>query len=285
MEVICLDNGLITKGEHSYNLAATLVKALSRRNLRHRVFGLRALDPSIIRELGAIPHFTRSLYDNAAASREEKRLRPIASILKGALAGGPAGSERRTWAALNETFEEDLDALPPGVWNFKNLVVVPSISQNQILGLIRFLLRQPQERLPRVVCQLMFPPSWTPWGEVSRHSQQFYRDAFGLARPLLDHSLFFTVENEAMQALFAKKFGIHANILPMPFAGSPRKETGDGVTRLGFLAIRNAIRASPSCRGRSSSASVNSRVLNSSSKFSTVAGNIVPLKPNVPCVR
>jgi glycosyltransferase involved in cell wall biosynthesis len=235
MEIICLDNGLITKGEHSYNLAATLAKALSKRNMRYRVFGLRALDPWIIGEIGAIPHFARSLYDNAGASREEKRLWPIARIFRGAFAGKSANFERKTWSQLNETFEEDLEALPPGVWNFKNLVVVPSVSQNQILGLIRFLLRQPQERLPRVVCQLMFPPSWTPWGEVSHHGQQFYGEAFGMAGPLLEHSLFFTVENEAMQALFAKKFGIRANILPIPFAGSPRKEIGDGMVRLGFF--------------------------------------------------
>ena len=235
MEIICLDNGLITKGEHSYNLAANLAKALSRRNLRHRVFGLRALDPSIIREIGAIPHFARSLYDNAGASRKEKRLWPTAAIIRGALVGGPVNLEQKARVVLNETFEKDLDALPPGVWNFENLVVVPSVSQNQILGLIRFLLRRPQEQLPRVVCQLMFPPSWTPWGEVSRYGQQFYQDAFGLAGPLLDHSLFFTVENEAMQSLFANKFGIRANILPIPFAGSPHKETGDGVVRLGFF--------------------------------------------------
>jgi glycosyltransferase involved in cell wall biosynthesis len=38
-----------------------------------------------------------------------------------------------------------------------------------------------------------------------------------------------------MHALFEKDFGIRAKILPIPFDGSPRKETGDGTMRLGFF--------------------------------------------------
>ena len=235
MEVIFLDNGLISKGEHSYALAAKLAEALSRRNLRYRMFGVQSLDRSIAEELGASPHFKRSLYDGEDLSRDEQRLRAFAAIFRGAWARGPIRSERKTWTSLNNSFEEDLGTLPPGVWKSDNLVIMPAISQNQILGLIRYLLRQPQERLPRVVCQFMFPPSWTPWGQVSRHGEQFYRDAFRLAAPLLDRVLFFTVENKAMQALLKQDFGIGAEILPIPFDGSPRKETGDGTVRLGFF--------------------------------------------------
>lgn len=235
MEVIFLDNGLIGKGGHSYNLAAKLAEGLSRRNLRYRMFGLQALDQSIVEELGAIPHFKRSLYDGVDFSRNEKRLGSITALFRGARARGPIRSEKDTAIALNETFEEDLGTLPPEVWKSDNLVIVPAISQNQILGLIRYLLRQPQERLPRVVCHLMFPPNWTPWGKIARYGERYYRGAFRLAAPLLDRFLFFTVENEAMQALFEKNFGIRAKILPIPFDGSPRKETHEGTVRLGFF--------------------------------------------------
>ena len=74
MEVIFLDNGLISKGEHSYALAAKLAEALSRRNLRYRMFGVHSLDRSIAEELGASPHFKRSLYDGEDLSRDEQRL-------------------------------------------------------------------------------------------------------------------------------------------------------------------------------------------------------------------
>ena len=235
VEVICLDNGLISNGEHSYNLAVKLIGTLSRRNLRSRIFGVQAMDQSIVEELGAIAHFKRSLYESMGSSYGEKQLRSVAAVFRGGRTSGPSRSERNTWKALNQAFEKDLGALPADVWKFNNLVIVPAISQNQILGLIRYLLREPRERLPQVVCHLMFPPTWTPWGEVAEHGEQFYRDAFHLAAPLLDRVLFFTVENKAMQALLKQDFGISAEILPIPFDGSPRKETGDGTVRLGFF--------------------------------------------------
>jgi glycosyltransferase involved in cell wall biosynthesis len=235
MEVIFLDNGLISQGEHSYTLAAKLAGALSRRNLRYRMFGVQSLDRSITEELGASPHFKRSLYDGEDFSRAEQKLRSLTAIFRGRRASGPIRSERKTWATLNASFEEDLGSLPSCVWNSDNLVVVPAISQNQILGLIRYLLRQPEERLPRVVCQFMFPPHWTPWGQVGRRGEEYYRDAFRLADPLLDRFLFFTVENKAMQALLKRDFGIRAEILPIPFDGSPRTENRDGTVRLGFF--------------------------------------------------
>ena len=235
MEVIFLDNGLTSKGEHSYNLAAKLAGALTRRNLRYHIFGLQGLDQSIAGELGAIPHFRRSLYDGVDFSLGEKSLRSIAAIFRGARSRGPIRSERKTWVALNKTFQEDLGTLPPGVWKSNNLVIVPAISQNQLSGLVRFLLRQPQERLPCVVCHLMFPPRWTPWGQVAAQGERFYQDAFRLAAPLTGRILFFTVENKAMQELFRQDFGIHAKILPIPFDGSPRKEKRESTVRLGFF--------------------------------------------------
>jgi glycosyltransferase involved in cell wall biosynthesis len=235
MEVVFLDNGLTGKGEHSYNLAAKLAEALSRRKLRYRIFGFQALDQSIAAELGAIPHFQRSLYDGVDLSRGERCLRSVAAIFQAGQVGGSIRSERKTWRALNKTFERDLVSLPSSIWNSDNLVIVPAISQNQIMGLIRFLLRQPQEHLPRVICQLMFQPGWTPWGQVSLYGEQFYREAFRLAAPLIGRALFFTTENEAMAALYRNGFGIEANILPIPFDGSPRTETGEAAVRLGFF--------------------------------------------------
>jgi glycosyltransferase involved in cell wall biosynthesis len=235
MEVICLDNGLIGKGEHSYNLAAKLAGELSRRNLRYRLFGLQTMDQSIVEELGAIPHFQHSLYDGVDFSERKQRFRSRAAFIPGFPARGVTRSEKETAIALNETFKQDFETLPAEVWRSDNLMIVPAISQNQILGLIRCLLRQPRERLPRVVCQLMFPPNWTPWGQAARRGKRYYKEAFRLAAPLLDRFLFFTVENEAMQARFWKDFGVRAKILPIPFDGSPRTETPDGGVRFGFF--------------------------------------------------
>ena len=236
MELILIDSGLVNKTGHHYTLAKTVSGALARRKLRYRIFGLIGLDTSIAAEIGAIPHFIRSPYECVRFSRNEKRLRSFAAIFRGAPAGGsPYFSERRTWKQLNETFEGDLEGLPADVWQRDNLVVVLTITQNQILGLVRFLRARPRDPAPRVVCNLMLPPSFLSWGAVSAHGEKFYRAAFKLAAPLIGRSLFFTVDNEAMRTLYRKDFGVQTHILPIPFNASGPEPTMEGRVRVGFF--------------------------------------------------
>ncbi|MDQ6868599.1 MAG: glycosyltransferase [Pseudomonadota bacterium] len=237
MELILIDSGLVNKAGHSYKLAKTVSQALTRRKLRYRIFGLSGLDPSIAAEIGAIPHFTRSPYEYVEFSRNEKRLRSFAAIFRGAPTGCSPISERQTWKALNGNFERDLEALPAGVWQKDNLIVVVTITQNQILGLVRFLRARPHDRLPCVICNLMLQPSYLPWGVVSTQGEKFYRVAFRLAAPLIGRTLFFTVENEAMRTLYCKDFGVETRILPLPFgdSGSGPQQTMEGPVRVGFF--------------------------------------------------
>jgi glycosyltransferase involved in cell wall biosynthesis len=93
----------------------------------------------------------------------------------------------------------------------------------------------PRDRAPRVVCNLMLPPSFLSWGAVSVHGEKFYRAAFKLAAPLIGRVLFFTVENEAMRTLYRKDFGVQTRILPVPFGASGPRRTMEGRVRLGFF--------------------------------------------------
>jgi len=235
MELILLDSGLMNKAGHSYTLAKTVSHSLARRKMRHRIFGLHCLDASIAAEIGAIPHFSRSLYDSEDFSWSEKQVRSLAALFRRIPAGEPSRSEWGSWEKLNENFERDLRSLPVDIWNPENLICIVAISQNQLLGLIRFLRAMPNGRLPRVTCQLMFPPSFVPWGNVSSFGEQFYRDAFELAAPLVDRSLFFTVENEAMRTAYRRDFGLPTRILPVPFGASPPQGTTEGRVRIGFF--------------------------------------------------
>ncbi|HXN87985.1 MAG TPA: glycosyltransferase [Methylocella sp.] len=236
MELVLIDSGLVNKTGHHYTLAKTVSGALARRKLRYRIFGQSGLDASIAAEIGAIPHFSRSPYECVRFSWSEKLLRSSAAIFRGAPAGGsPYFSERRTWKQLNETFEGDLEALPAGVWQKDNLIVVLTLTQNQILGLVRFLRARPRDQLPRVVCNLMLPPSFLSWGAVSARGEKFYRAAFELAAPLIGRSLFFTVDNEAMRTLYRKDFGVQTHILPIPFDASGPQRTMEGRIRVGFF--------------------------------------------------
>ncbi len=236
MELILIDSGLVNKAGHHYMLDKAVSAALARRKLRYRIFGLIGLDTSIEAEIGAIPHFVRSPYECVRFSRSEKLLRSFAAILRGAPAGGsPYFSERQSWKALNGAFEQDLEGLPADVWQKDNLIVVMTITQNQILGLIRFLRARPRDRAPRVVCNLMLPPSFLSWGAISAHGEEYYRAAFELAAPLIGRFLFFTVENEAMRTLYRKDFGIETHILPIPIDASGPQRTTKCPVRVGFF--------------------------------------------------
>jgi hypothetical protein len=235
MEIIFLDNGLMTAGEHSYSLAKKVGEALARRALRHRVFGMKSIDPLIVAEIGAVPHFSRSLYENNSPTWNEISLRFLAAQARRASVALASPSERESWKKLNASFEKDLRALPENVWSSNNLIVVPGISQNQIFGLIRCLLARPPDQQPRVICQLMFAPNWTPWGHNARLGNRFYSKAFGLAKPLVGKTLFFTTENDAIASLYRKEYGIDAEILPIPFGGVRAATVTVGRPRLGFF--------------------------------------------------
>jgi glycosyltransferase involved in cell wall biosynthesis len=235
LELILIDSGLVNKVGHHYMLDKAVSGALARQKLRYRIFAQSGLEPSIVAEIGAIPHFSRSPYECVLFSRSEKRLRSFATIFGAPAGGSPYFSERQSWKALNETFERDLEALPADVWQKDNLIVVMTITQNQILGLVRFLRAMPRDRAPRVVCNLMLPPSFLSWGAVSVHGEKFYRAAFKLAAPLIGRVLFFTVENEAMRTLYRKDFGLQTHILPIPFDASGPQRTMKGPVRVGFF--------------------------------------------------
>src|ERR1700758_516312 len=112
MELIFLDAGLQNKAGHSYKLAKAVSQNLKRRNLPHRIFGLHSLEASIAAETGAIPHFSRSLYDGENCSWWEKQRRSVRALFQSAPEFGPFRSEWRSFKKLNEDFERDLLTLP-----------------------------------------------------------------------------------------------------------------------------------------------------------------------------
>lgn len=228
MEIVFLDNGLISRGEHSYSLVKTVGAALSRRGLPHRIFAAKVVDRSIVAELGAIPHFTRSLYDNESPLLELPAWAKPRSSARGI-------SERRSARLLNASFAQDLATLPRDIWAPDKLVVVPGLSQNQLLGLVRHLASRPDSQRPRVICQLMFPPDWTPWGRTARLGAAIYRKAFRLAAPLIGRCLFLTAENAPIAALYRELYGIEARILPVPFGGTRPARPRSGRPTFGFL--------------------------------------------------
>ena len=94
MEVIFLDNGLIGKGEHSYSLIKLVGERLTLCGVRYRAFGMKSIDPMIVAEIGALPHFSRSLYENEFPTPKEQRWLRRFALARGRAFDATVPSER-----------------------------------------------------------------------------------------------------------------------------------------------------------------------------------------------
>jgi glycosyltransferase involved in cell wall biosynthesis len=234
MEFILIANGLTHRGEHSYRLIHEVIDALDRRGIKSQVYAARSLDSEIIAEGIAVPHFKHSLYDNVGriAGLVVQNVKHWARGGRGFVS---CPDEFLTWRSLNRSFRRDLNALPADICTRDHLFVITAICQNQIAGLVEFMRGRPRGSLPNVVCQLMFPPNWTPWEGVAKHADVYYREALQRGAPLIGDNLFFTTENESVAQIYRERFGIETKILPVPFARvRPAPRTGKTV-RLGFF--------------------------------------------------
>lgn len=234
MDIVLIANGLTNRGEHSYRLVQEVRSALGRRLIGCHVYAARCLDPDVVEEKIAVPHFKHTLYDSVGPRASDMLTQRLARWNGGQkLLSYPA--EFLTWKTLNRSFRHDLECLPHDICTANNLLVITAICQNQISGLVDFMRARAPASLPRVVCQLMFPPNWTPWERSARYSDAYYRKAFRNASPLIGHKLFFTTENEAVAKIYREQYGVETKILPVPLAVSRSSRLAEKIVRLGFF--------------------------------------------------
>ncbi|TAL80347.1 MAG: glycosyltransferase family 1 protein [Beijerinckiaceae bacterium] len=234
MKFVLIANGLTNHGEHSYRLVHEVLGALNRRGIEGRAYAAMSLDPAIVGEGIAIPHFKHSLYDHIGTppltgfSAQIEQWRNGGSILS-------RPDEYLTWRFLNRSFCRDLNTLPADDTSSNRLLVITAICQNQISGLADFMRSRPRGSLPNVVCQLMFPPHWTPWETPAKYADRYYREALQKAAPLIGDKLFFTTENEPIAQIYLERYGIETKILPVPFARTRPPRLSQKTVRLGFF--------------------------------------------------
>ena len=237
MEVVILDNGLVTRGAHSYNMALALGRELRRQGIRHRIFAARKAAPEVVSETGAVPFFRRDLYESVRRPALRRLLpvglRPLARM-PGELSFDSARSEVLTFKTLNRDYRSDLRRLDD-VWKPDNVILVVGLSQNELFGLVTHLLSLPAAQRPAVICQLMFSPSWTSWGTRSVHGQAYYAQIFERAAPLVNRSLFFVCETGSAAAQYASAFNIPVGEVPIPLAAIRLQRRGPSEgSRLSF---------------------------------------------------
>jgi glycosyltransferase involved in cell wall biosynthesis len=240
MDIALIANGLTNRGEHNYRLIQEVCPIFARRGMKCHVYASRSLDPAIVAEKIAIPHFKHSFYDSIAPRLPDYFANALARWWGGSKRILSYPAEFLTWKVLNQSFRRDLEALPPSCCAAGRLVVITAICQNQLSGLVDFMRARPRDALPCVICQLMFTPSWTPWEGPAQFGEAYYRGAFRKAESFIGHQLFFTAENSAIAEFYREQYGIETKILPVPLA-IPRASPVAGKTvRLGFFGYSKA---------------------------------------------
>lgn len=233
--IVLVANGFTHRAEHSYRLIQEVRGAAAGSGIECQVYAPRCLDPAIAKEEAAIPHFRDTLYDSVGRHPSHPLIRKFGRILPGASQIADRAVEFLTWKSLNRSLFHDLRSLPPEHRAKDCLLVMTALSQNQISGVVEFLRALPESEMPTVACQLMFPPSWTPWGRLARSGDDYYRCGFQSAAPFIGRKLFFTTENEAIAEIYREKFGVETTILPIPFRSSRRRHRANKRPRLGFF--------------------------------------------------
>ncbi len=240
MDITLIANGLTHRGEHNYRLIQEVRAALARRTIKCRVYAARSLDPAILAEEMAVPHFKHSLYDNVVPRVSDALVEKLETWWSGSRCVLSYPAEFFTWSVINRSFRRDLEALPSGCCSAGRLLVITAVCQNQLSGLVEFLRARPREALPCVICQLMFMPSWTPWESQAQLGDAYYQRAFHEAAPLIGHKLFFTAENQAIAQYYRERYGIETKILPVPLAIPRASPVAGGTVRLGFFGYSKA---------------------------------------------
>jgi glycosyltransferase involved in cell wall biosynthesis len=261
MEVILLASSMVNCGDHSYRLIEEIGATLLSRNLPYRVFAAKSVEPEIVESMAVVPHFTHNLYyvhsvyNNLGSILTKTSFRWLDRLWGGAralellavllqhLRPGRWPDEQAKyipleyydWKVLNKSHLANLAALPENVWAPDNLIVVTATSPNQLGGLVEFLLGREPDQIPRTVCQLMFPPNWSPSGHPARLGERLYDVAFKRAAPLIGKKLFFTTENEAMANIYRIAFRIEPKILPVPLRVAKLPREKEEKLRLGFF--------------------------------------------------
>ena len=187
-----LDCGLArgVTGHHFWETKA-LTDELVRRGNKVRLFStVKAPDPAHYAGVEIIPTFSMFLYRG--------------------ISNDPMWSAIENFVVHNRSFHRDLSRLDPSM--FENSVTVfPTLGENQILGLVRWLAGVPKKKRPRVAIGLRTPQEFSPGNTRA----QFYRNVFKkyLAEQGSDIAVFCRTAQSA--AMTEKHIGVKANVFPI----------------------------------------------------------------------
>jgi hypothetical protein len=176
-------------GHHHWE-AKAFADELVRRGEKVRIFtNMNAPDPAPFAGSEIIPTFSTTVY--------------------GTVSNDPVWSATETFVVHNRSFERDLLRLDPSMFE-DAITLFPTLSENQCLGLVRWLAKFPVEKRPRVAVSLRAPQEFVP----SNSRAQYYRAVLPRFLSQGGPGIAIFSRTTPSAAMFEKLLGTPINVFP-----------------------------------------------------------------------
>jgi hypothetical protein len=183
---------------------------LSRGVTGHHHWEAKALTDELVRRGHEVRLFTQLNAPDAAQFAGAELIPTFAMFLYQEISNDPMWSAIENFVVHNRSFHRDLSRLDPSMFEHA-VTVFPTLGENQILGLVRWLAEFPKEKRPRVAIGLRTPQEFTP----SNTRTQFYRNVFKKYLSEQGSGIAVFCRTAQSAAMTEKHVGVKANVFPV----------------------------------------------------------------------
>ena len=183
---------------------------LGRRITGHHLWEARAMTSELVRRGNKVRLFTTTEAPDPAEYPGVEIVPTFTLNLYARMSDDPMWSALENFIVHNRSFHRDLSRVDLALFE-DSVTVFPTLSENQILGLIRWLEQFPNEKRPRVAIGLRTPQEFSP----TNSRAQFYLDLFKAyqAKQGSDIAVFCRTARSA--AMTEKYVGVKASVFPV----------------------------------------------------------------------
>lgn len=198
--LVILDSGLRAERGHHANFTRLLVNEARSRDWATAVYSNREVSQHLQREFTPVAHFSTSPYDLTHAD--------------GSL---PLVADLANFVEQNDAFEQELGSLPL-CSSMRDLILIPTISHNQLLGLARWMRSAAVPANAHIAVMFLFSPGW----DVLRTPPELARAMYGYALQELawidPARLTLLAETQPVADEFTELAGRTVHVAPWPTA-------------------------------------------------------------------
>jgi glycosyltransferase involved in cell wall biosynthesis len=195
MRLFVVDPGLLSSAGHHYHLDLAFAEEAAQRGIPIEILANRQVEPDLVARLGCRPVFEVSTY-TVVDYRPELQL-PLSFLM------------------VNESVEKTLKAELSGPFRADDLVLVHTVTANQLLGLWLWYRDLPEPR-PAICLLLRFPPWFGTAEEAAGLAIAQCQYALRHWTALEGSAVRFATDNAALARYYRGLAGIEAKVLPIP---------------------------------------------------------------------